>query len=589
MNTTSKQLAALRVTALAATLLSVYGVAQATDYTTLKCTSAGCTPADPNPGDNYSESLAGNTSNKWVVNGSSGANFGLDGGTITAKGSKFRGVGATGGNAHILLNGVTIETNATANESTTGWGAHGVTAFGSGSVVTVNNSQITTLGGGQNATHVYSEGIQSGNGGLVQGSGNTITTSGSASYGIEAFDGGAINLTGGSITTTGDLAAGVRTYSGVGSTLGAGTVTLTGTTIHTGGANAAGLLAGDSAEPTAGTINANNVTVTTTGLGTSSAPNAAMESAYGSTITSTDSTLRTEGLYGYGAYAHDGGAIVLNGGSVTTANATGQGIQDGDGSRAYALYANGTGSSVSASNGTTILTNGQRAYGAYAINGGSVSLDGSSITTHGFMAYGLYSSGADSVVNAKNVNITTTGDVGDAVWAYAGGTTNINGGTISVEGVPNVNAPFETANGLVAVGGLGLTAPGTINASNLTLQTAGPESVGVKVGSQIGDDYTSGVVNLANSTVTVTGADSVAAWVSYGSTFKATSSTLASTQSDGIAMTDNANVTLNDTTVQAAGASMRSEFDTAGQTQSITCRLRLETDPEQRHAAERDA
>lgn len=446
-----------------------------------------------------------------------------------------------------------------------------MTAFGAGSVVTVNNSQITTLGAGDNATHVYSEGIQAGNGGSVQGSGNTISTSGSASYGIEASDGGTINLTGGSITTTGNLAAGVRTYSGDGSTLGPGVVTLDGTTINTSGVNAAGLLAGDldGVTRTAGVINASNVIVTTTGSGTSSAPNAAMESAYGSTITSTNSTLRTEGLYGYGAYAHDGGAITLNGGSVTTANAKGQVIQDGDGSRAYALYANGAGSSVSAT-GTTILTDGQRAYGAYATNGGTVSLDGGSITTNGFMAYGLYSSGANSVVNAHNVNITTTGDVGDAVWAYAGGVTNIDGGTISVTGVPNVNVPHETANGLVAVGGLGSTAPGTINASNLTLQTAGPDSVGVKVGSLIGTDYTSGVVNLANSNITVTGSGSVAAEVNYGSSFTATGSKLVSSQSDGIVMNDNANVTLNNTTVQAAGASLRSELDTAGVTQSVT-------------------
>lgn len=110
-----------RATLLATALLGAYGTtAIASPVTTLTCTATGCSPADPVPGASYSESLTGNNYNQWVVTGN-GADFELDGGTVTAEGSKLRGVGATGGNAHILLNGVTIQTNATANELT-GWG-----------------------------------------------------------------------------------------------------------------------------------------------------------------------------------------------------------------------------------------------------------------------------------------------------------------------------------------------------------------------------------------------------------------------------------------------------------------------------------
>src|SRR3546814_1778007 len=99
----------------------------------------------------------------------------------------------------------------------------------------------------------------------------------------------------------------------------------------------------------------------------------------------------------------------MTGGSITTHDAKGKATQDGDGSRAYAIAVSGAGSSVS-TDGTTILTEGQRAYGAYATKGGHIELTGGSITTNGFMAYGVYASGAGSTVTTNNVDITTTGD-----------------------------------------------------------------------------------------------------------------------------------------------------------------------------------
>src|SRR5690606_1210242 len=102
-----------------------------------------------------------------------------------------------------------------------------------------------------------------------------------------------------------------------------------------------------------------------------------------------------------------------------------------------------------------VETQGQRAYGAYATDGGTAELSGGSITTHGFMAYGVYASGEDSTVTTNNVDITTSGQVGDAIWAYQKGVTTVNGGNILVEGGSNSAEPHEASFGARAVGGTG--------------------------------------------------------------------------------------------------------------------------------------
>src|SRR5690606_19074733 len=71
-------------------------------------------------------------------------------------------------------------------------------------------------------------------------------------------------------------------------------------------------------------------------------------------------------------------SVTMTGGFITTLNAKGKDTQDGDGSRAYAVYVKGAGSSADLTD-VTILTEGQRAYGAHAIGGGNVELTGGSV------------------------------------------------------------------------------------------------------------------------------------------------------------------------------------------------------------------
>lgn len=547
-----------------------------------------------------------------AVAADNGGHVDVQGGSITAQGSKRTvGMQANDGGS-ITASDLEITTH---NHF-----GHAVQAYRSPSgseiltPIELNRVTITTLGAN------YALGAQVGNkGATLKATDTHFTTEGSSSAGVEVFNGAEATLIDGTITTHGDVAAGVRVYGG---SLGAGKATVMGTRIHTKGMYSSGILAGDLVEPTSGIVDLTNVDILTEGQFASG-----IEAAYGSQITSAGSTIRTEGnrahgvyvhrselptlpaasvelsgdtietrgehaygmlasgedavvsathtrvttqgIRGYGAHALDGGNITLTGGSVTTANPKGQSTQSGDGSRAYALYARGEDSTVTAQGGTQITTFGQRAYGAYAEHGGHVVLNNASVTTHGFMGYGIYANWEGSRIDANNLDITTTGQVGDGVWAWSG-VVNLNGGTVTVNGEPNSNSPYETANGLVAVGGTDIEARGVITATGTKVLTRGTNSAGIVAGGANGSQLVAGTVNLRSATVDVHGERAVTGRVSYGGELDARNSTLRSMKGNGIVMTDDATVTLVGTRLDAAQASLVSNLNTAGRVQNIT-------------------
>ncbi|MFT0549032.1 autotransporter domain-containing protein [Allopusillimonas ginsengisoli] len=373
------------------------------------------------------------------------------------------------------------------------------------------------------------------------------------------------NLT---ITTSHEGAHGAVIYIEQNSNRSNTNLTLNNSTITTTGVRGYGLLSTGTLYPTntgTGVLTGNKLTINTSGdtsIGVKT-------ELLGKAVVN-NSSITTNGLKAVGAYAETGGSIVLDGGSIYTANKPTAGTVNGTESRSYGIQATGAGSKVTTKNGTTIKTEGQRSYGAYAIDGGKVELNGGSISTNGFMAYGVYASGADSTLTTNNVNITTTGAVGDAVWAYKGGVSTINGGTLLVQGAKHVDGG-ETANGLSALGGVAGVGDGVINVKGATIKTTGDESVGALAGADVGSDKTSGTINLDNTSITVTGAKAVAAEVNYGSTLTTKNgSKLVSTQGDGIVMSDNATVTLDKTTLQAKGASLVSNLNTSGSEQNIS-------------------
>jgi len=462
------------------------------------------------------------------------------------------GLYVNGVNAAISADNVRIAVNATGSSSAEP--AAGIK--GRLGTVSISNSTVSTTG--VRTYGLFASGQPSGNS-SIHSTANQVETSGDQSFGAYAFSSatsgsGTIVLEGGSITTHGGNAYGLRVQGP------AAAISATdGLQITTSGdvANGAYIDGGG------------NVTMTGGGITTSGARAAGvLADQAGSAFTGRDVAIQTGGLRGYGVQANAGASVSLTGGSVTTANATGRGTQNGDGSRAYALYADGAGSTVSAT-GTRISTLGQRAYGAYALGGSQIDLNNASISTEGFMAYGVYASGAGSVLNANNVNVTTRGQVGDAIWAYDGGVVNVTGGVYQVLGERNPAVPNETASGLVAVGGVGGTGAGIINATGIQVTTTGANGVGLQVGGEIGTQATSGLIRLADSSITVNGANAYAAGVHHGSTLSATGSTLVARQGVGIKLTDTATVSLVGTTVQSAGQTLLSELNSAGQTQTI--------------------
>lgn len=472
----------------------------------------------------------------------------LTGGSITTIGSKAYGLLASN---DMNTDGGIITTTGVDISTDSDW-TFGAYAKNGGNI-TLDGGSITT--GGER-----SYGILSTTGGVVNSSA-TIKTSGLKAHGVQAGAsdserGGSVVLSGGSVETLGDEAYGLHAYvdgsiSGTTSITTHGlngfgafaesdsSISLTDTTIVTNGDYAYGLLANRDGGTTAGVIDVTNTNIT------------------------------TNGIHAYGAFADNGGQITLTGGSITTANEKGKGTQNGDGSRGYAIFSQGDGSFVSA-DGTTIHTLGQRAYGAYAYNGGDVDLKNLSITTEGFMAYGVYASGAGSVLNAENVNITTSGDVGDAAWAYAGGVLNLNGGTYNVLGEQNSNSPHENANGLIAVGGTATTDGGVINAQNLVINTTGADSYGFRAGAVVGNDQTFGTIDLKNTTITASGENAYIGQVQYGSTLTVSDSTLKSERGIGIGLTDSADVTLNNTSIISGKETFESTFTKSGQTQNLS-------------------
>lgn len=279
-------------------------------------------------------------------------------------------------------------------------------------------------------------------------------------------------------------------------------------------------------------------------------------------INLTNSSISTEGMFSYGAYAKSGSVIKMDGGSISSNNTTGRYIQNGNGSRSYALFSEDSSSAIDVKN-MTITTLGQRAYGAYATLGSEITLQNSSIHTEGFMAYGVYARDANSTLTATNVDITTIGNVGDAIWAYDGGTVNFHGGTISVGGDENSSSPHEETGIMTAVKG------GTINGENISAVTYGHNSIALRAGGTVAEAKYAGFITLTNSNIHVEGSDSYLGTVSFGGTLSTSGSTLTNTQGIGFGLIDNASASFTDATISTAGATFVSSFTTTAQTQNI--------------------
>ena len=278
----------------------------------------------------------------------------------------------------------------------------GVTALqaqGIGSQITAENPTILALGLGRTGI----SGARGVDGGLVTLEGGKIEIEGDDSFGLFA-DGGTVTTKGTlTISMTGVDSHGVEAR-GIGSVeLGPNTI------ITTAGSGGIGIFA-----LTGGTVTANGVAITTSGI------------------------LSLSGFSADGAAAL-GGTIILDNSSITTSGANANGL--------HAFDAN---SKIFGTN-ITITTSGALASGVKAENGGQVNLNGATVTTQGAGAFGLSLSGAGSRITLTNSNLLSLQGSGASVN---------NGASLTLSGT-NLTA---LVHGIVATGG-NAGAPNTVNIS----------------------------------------------------------------------------------------------------------------------------
>lgn len=382
-------------------------------------------------------------------------------------GSYWAAVAVEGTGAWSTINDSTITGN--------GVGTHGVLAANSGSV-SISDSSVTANGMMSNALYAENSGSiimtggsvtangingsaakSDGSGSLIRLTDTTATVSGVGSYGLHAEDSGNIYMTGGSVTASGLGSYGLYAED-------SGSIEMTGGSVSTSG------LVGSHAVRSSGSgseIVLDGVDVSTNGV-------------WNSAI----------GLYAYGLYAEDGGNVEMSGGSVYTSGALSHAVtSEGDGSSvlfdngpvisttgisAYGLYAteggqiymsaeaegvtpfllssepgstittagdlahavrsSGTDSEINMTD-TSLITEGDNAYGLYADDEGYISMEGGSVTTYGDYSYGVKTENFNALAELSDgVVITTNGEYAYGLYSDPGGIIYMDGGSVTTYG-----------------------------------------------------------------------------------------------------------------------------------------------------------
>ncbi len=378
---------------------------------------------------------------------------------------------------------------------------------GVGGVINSPNA-VTVNTAGANFDDAYGA-WSDGTGAQINFSGpTTISTTSTVSAGLNATNGGAITATAPvTITTTGLDAAGVRATTG-------GAVSLTGGSVTTSSAGAPGLFATGAGS----SITVSGVAVTTNG--------------------GSDS-----GIYANGAEARNGGSLTFSAGSITT-----------NGASVVAVASLGSGSNVTLSGGTTILTTNDGSNGLTVSGGASLTATGVSVTTQGgvdssdgFHAVGAYNGSSPlfstgGTMSLTDVTIATTGQGAHGVVTNSGGVTTISGGSVTTSG--------DNAYGLYATG-----AGSSITTSNGTTISTGNVELGTGANANGVQADTGGSATLNGGSVAVTGTGSLGLFATgTGSTINATDVAV-STAGSGLPSTANAIIAGSGAVITVTGGS----------------------------------
>jgi hypothetical protein len=536
----------------------------------------------------------------------------ITGATVVTNGASATGVLADGG-ALATVNGGSVTTN--------GATAIGVEANGVASEVDLKGAITVATGTSAAAGAAY--GLYAVNGGTIDGSTATsvgVTTSGTGAIGVYASGSGTISdivtastitIVGAKVITNGASATGVLADGGALATVNGGSVTANGATaigveangtlsevdlkgaitVATGTSAAAGAAYGLYAV-NGGTIDgstATSVGVTTSGTGAIGVyAHGTDESDTASTISIAGAVIVTNGGSATGVLADLGGFATVTGGSVTTHGLDSPGVvATGMDSRAdlagttsvsttnnggIGLYATlggvvtATGSTTVTTTGTTSTTTGLGSYGVNADGTGShVNLAAATITTSGVGATGLYASdinatgqgGAITVSGALGVTTGSgTGSAANGAWAQSAGS------TIALNGASTFTIGGD-AYGLLASGGGVITATGTLG---VTVNGDGADAGGVQASGANSSATLSGA-----TTITLNGSQNTGLFATTGGSIETEATTsvnvngASSTGVQATSATVTATGTLNVTTSQASSVA----FALAGAAPSI--------------------
>jgi outer membrane autotransporter protein len=417
----------------------------------------------------------------------SGGLIQLSGGSINTSGGGSYGLLASGGGS-IMGTGISVTTSGGLGSllNTADGAAASTGPSGPGTIV-LQNSNITANGPGANG--LFASGTGSG---ISLTNSNVVSSQGD---GALVENGANLTLTGSTISTSGIGGRGIFAVAG-------GTVTANGITITTSGFQLPGGFNADGAATMGGTIKLANSSITTRG---DSADGLHVLGGNGE-IFGTDLTIVTNGRSAAGAEADNGGLIQLSGDSINTS-----------GSGSYGLLASsggsitGTGISVTTSGGLESLLN--TADGAAALTGssgpGTIVLQNSNITANGLGANGLFVSGTGSSISLTNSNVVSSR--GDGALVENGATLTLTGSSLTalIHGIVAIGGTPNTPNSIIVSGGNLITVLGDAfqipnGVTNITVNN-GATVTGNTALLRVLDPPGGTTVNLAASHASLTG------------------------------------------------------------------------------------
>jgi hypothetical protein len=442
-----------------------------------------------------------------------GGSLAIDSGTIATSGAGSAGINA------ILINGDTavhVGDLTTLGDGSTGLNLQASSYDGIAHQIAVNTGTISTKG-------AYASGIlATAQGGDVDVTSQSITTSGANSAGIAVAAGhevdaagnvygGNVTVSAGTVSTKGDYANGIDTVATQSTSITADSVATAGakaTAIHAYGSGAMAInvgsisTAGDHADGVYAFIASGDVAIKADSVSATGLLSQGIRAASYSGNVTVDADTVTAGVgtgidvrAGYGDHGNatiTAGTILTNGAGIVALAGddvritvdgitTHSGTQDAGTQLGQAIKAVAHGG-IDITAGT-VATTGYQAEGVYAVAApsantdqapGNITIDVGQVATSGAKSTGIYAvdtgyqTGGTQMVSIKAGPISTAGDVANGIYAVGGNVAITATGAVSTKGV--------LATGIygAAVGGR------TTIATNGPVSTEGDESAGIR-------------------------------------------------------------------------------------------------------------